>query len=803
MNERKKDYLYLFVLLVLLILFFSKILFTGKIVRAPDITNEFFWTVRGFKDMGFLDLFKVSLHPTWDLFVNSGTSEGGGTLSMQFLFYRNLIFWLIPEPANIAWFMVLHMFCGSVGTYLYCRAIGAGRPASFLGGVIFALAPENASLINAGHVQKIATISFAPWAFYFFEMGFQRRRLIFFLTTGLFLAFQFFNMHWQIAYYTCLGIAVYGLIRTAGIFIEEYKTGKRGVYRILGLNVVTVIFFLSTVAISLIPLADWSKDTNRGVQSGANQGKGGLNVDEAMSWSLPPEEIATFIIPGFFGYSRQEGAYDTAAIKSYYWGRMVFTQTTDYMGLLPWLLLPLPLLFRRDKFTWIALTVVAGGILFSMGRFTPFYWFLYEHFPGINHFRVPKMMMFLPLLGISVLAARGLDIILDEEVRKTETFRRYLLALLAFPALLALLFLAEVAGREYWLTTLHQVLANPTRFEQGPGLVVRRWDNLVRETGLAVLLAGIYVAVTHLLAHKRDVLRWLPIALILLYCVDVGRVDGKFMLLQEAPEKVKGVMTPVMQYIARGSREYRTLPMTNEDPMQYAANGIPVMFTANAVQQVRWQDFLDAFEIGSSMPDMMNVRYLVYQTEQYQRDRASLDGKYMPLFASPDGTEVVLGNRTVLPKGWLVPAVAVLTDPSQTLSVLRDPRFDPRQLALVESPPPLPIAGPDAPPIGSTGNVSITRYESNHIDAVARIGRNTLLVLGEKYFRGWNAKVDGRPVEIYPVNHILRGVYLTPGEHRVEFVFDPLPFRIGKCLTLISFAVYALFLGRDIWLKRH
>ena len=104
-NERKKDYLYLVALLALLVLFFSKILFTDRIVRAPDITNEFIWSVKGFKDLGFLDLFRVNLHPTWSMLINSGSSEGGGTLSMQFLFYRNLIFWLIPSPANVAWFV--------------------------------------------------------------------------------------------------------------------------------------------------------------------------------------------------------------------------------------------------------------------------------------------------------------------------------------------------------------------------------------------------------------------------------------------------------------------------------------------------------------------------------------------------------------------------------------------------------------------------------------------------------------------------------------------------------------------------
>ena len=35
-------------------------------------------------------------------------------------------------------------------------------------------------------------------------------------------------------------------------------------------------------------------------------------------------------------------------------------------------------------------------------------------------------------------------------------------------------------------------------------------------------------------------------------------------------------------------------------------------------------------------------------------------------------------------------------------------------------------------------------------------------------------------MEIVPVNHILRGVYLLRAATAVEFVFDPLPFKIGK-----------------------
>jgi hypothetical protein len=743
------------------------------------------------------------LKASWNPYVNSGLTTEGGDVGAQFLFFNRLVFWLFPAPASVAWYIVFHLFAGAAGTYCYFRLIGTSRIAAFLGGLIFAVAPENASLINAGHVMKIATISLAPWAFYCFEKGFQSRRLIWFLTTGVVLAYQFFHTHWQIAYYTCLGVGVYGVMRSLGIVLRERQAGTKELARLVGLNLVVMFFFLSTVAISLAPLANWSKETNRGVRSGANQGKGGLDREEAMSWSLPPEELGAFVIPGFFGLSRQEGGENPTNIASYYWGRMRFTQTVSYMGLLPWLLLPLPLIFRRDKYTWLAVAAVAGGIVFSMGQYTFVYNFLYDHFPGINRFRVPKMMMFIPVLGLGVLAARGLDLLLDEETRKSRVFSRYLYGLLALPVILLALLGVELAGKGFWLNSFGELLAQPTRYEQGPQLVTQRWDNLVAETGIAAAVAALHAAAVFAFSRKWLAAKAIPYVLLALYLGDVGRVNAKFLFLVSEPQQLKGAKTPVMEYlITHGSDRYRVLPMDGGDPMQYATNRIPVMFTSNPVQQQRWQNFLDTFVLASTMPDLLNVKYLVFSAQDYDQQKAQLGNKFPEVFRSPEGAQVVVENRTVLPKAWLVPAAAPITDPQQVFAILLNPAFDPRSVAMVESPPPFPMADPNAaqplPPQG----VSVSSYKGEQISVSAATPVNALLVLGEKYYRGWKATVDGKPAEIQPVDHVLRGVYLTPGEHKVEFVFDPLPFKIGKWLTLASFVFFAGMVGRELRLCR-
>jgi len=814
MSERKRDLLYISVLGGILILMFSHILFTSKIIRAPDITNEYYWYVLDQVKLRFWDFFKIIPGSAgWDILSNSGTSVGGGTNSLHFLDLRNLLYFLIPPPTSVAWFIVLHLFFGAAGIYCYCRLIGASCIASLLGGLIFAVAPENASLINAGHVMKIATISFAPWAFYFFEKGFQTRRVIFFLTTGFVLAFQFFNIHWQIAYYTCLGVGTYGLIRTVGIVIEARHHRKSNAARLLGLNLVVLVFFLTTVAISLAPLAEWSKDTNRGENSGANttvgdgnsgqsKAKGGLEREEAMSWSLPPEELGAFVIPGFFGLSRQEGGENPKNILSYYWGRMRFTQTVSYMGLLPWLLLPLPLIFRRDRYTWLALVAIVGGVLFSMGKYTPFYNFLFDHFPGIDRFRVPKMMMFIPVLGLAIMAARGIDLLRDEEIRKTKAFFRYLLGIASLPLVLLVILGIEYAGAEHWMESFFDMLSQPTRYEQGPQLVGQRWSNLVHETAIAAGLSAIFAAVFWMLRKPR-LAAAVPWLLLILFFGDTWRINDKFMFLIAAPVKGKeGEAPPLLSFLKSAPKTFRVLPMDGSDPMQYIARGIPVMFTSNAVQQMRWQNFLDNFSLMSSMPDMLNIKYLVYNAAQYEKQKAQLTAKFLPVFKPAAGGQIVLENKSVLPKGWLVPAVAEEHDLQQTFGILRNPGFDPRRVAMVESPPAYPMADPRAGTTIPAENVIIATYESERIEVNAKAPQNALLVLGEKYYRGWKATVDGKAAEVVPVDYVLRGVYLAPGDHKVEFFFDPLPYKVGKWLTFASFVFFGVMLGREWFLRK-
>jgi hypothetical protein len=329
---------------------------------------------------------------------------------------------------------------------------------------------------------------------------------------------------------------------------------------------------------------------------------------------------------------------------------------------------------------------------------------------------------------------------------------------------------------------------------------MNRWQNMVRESGLAAVYASFYVAVLFACGRGWLAQRLVPLFLLVILVADIGRVDARFLPLADVPQKSRGTVTPVMEFLKKDSKEYRTMPLDG-DPQQYSAAGIPSFFYAMPVQQTRWQDVLDTFAYNTAVGDMLGLKYLVMAPGQYEQEKPQFGDKYVPVFRSPDGTQVVLQNQKVLPKAWLVPSVVVVPDRNERLALILNPAFYPGKMAVVETPPPVQLVPPGMA-AGSPGSVTTRTYSNNKIELEAQATGNAVLVLSEKYYEGWKAFVNGKQTDVYPVNHVLRGVYLTPGTHRVEFVFDPLPFKVGKWLTLSSMLLFALLLVRELRLRR-
>jgi uncharacterized membrane protein YfhO len=64
-----------------------------------------------------------------------------------------------------------------------------------------------------------------------------------------------------------------------------------------------------------------------------------------------------------------------------------------------------------------------------------------------------------------------------------------------------------------------------------------------------------------------------------------------------------------------------------------------------------------------------------------------------------------------------------------------------------------------------------------------------LLVLGEVYYPGWQASVDGQPAQVLRADIALRAVCLPAGSHTVRFDFRPRDLTMGAIISCLAWGM--------------
>ena len=88
---------------------------------------------------------------------------------------------------------------------------------------------------------------------------------------------------------------------------------------------------------------------------------------------------------------------------------MPFTDYPNYMGLPILMLAAVAVALRRDRWSWMLVTIIVLSTLVALGRHGPLYRIFYEVLPGFSKFRVPVMILILQQYSLVLLAAAGMD----------------------------------------------------------------------------------------------------------------------------------------------------------------------------------------------------------------------------------------------------------------------------------------------------------------------------------------------------------------------------------------------------------
>jgi hypothetical protein len=187
---------------------------------------------------------------------------------------------------------------------------------------------------------------------------------------------------------------------------------------------------------------------------------------------------------------------------------------------------------------------------------------------------------------------------------------------------------------------------------------------------------------------------------------------------------------------------------------------------------------------------MTGTSYAITQQKNVQK----LDPQLFDLMVDQEQLNVrIYAVKNCLPRFYLTKSWKVVNDRMQIIQEILHSRrsgFDPSKAALVHKT--LSTQDDEILPVETPGDtnaspiIPVTGYVSNNdrIKASVKADQNCLLVLNDTFYPGWKAYVDDKPVRIFRVNALCRGIFLRAGAHKVEFAYKPdsLFYGLGACL---------------------
>jgi hypothetical protein len=142
-----------------------------------------------------------------------------------------------------------------------------------------------------------------------------------------------------------------------------------------------------------------------------------------------------------------------------------------------------------------------------------------------------------------------------------------------------------------------------------------------------------------------------------------------------------------------------------------------------------------------------------------------------------------------LPRARLVCRAVYSDDPGRDLAAL-----DLDHAALTER----PLALDEQP----AGTAQLVEERPGRLRLLTESAGRQLLVVSESHDPNWRVSIDGRPGAVERVNGDFLGCVVGPGQHCVEFTFQPLSVVAGKALSVAGLLACVLLACLPVW-RRH
>ncbi|MHC2990074.1 hypothetical protein OB13_00135 [Pontibacter sp. HJ8] len=778
------------IFLVLTAVYFAPVLFEGKAMAQHDIL-QFKGGAKEIQDYreatGEETLWTNSMFSGMPSYLINTRYPGDFSGVIHTIFTFNL-------PA-----MAGNIFITLLCAYVLLVTLRLHTWLAVVGAIAFAFTSYNFIILEAGHNTKSLTIAYIPLVlagmFYALRRNMWIGAAIFALGLTLNLHFN----HLQMTYYMLLMVLVFIVVE----LVYAIKQGtladlvKRGL--VLG---IAAILAVGVNFGRLYTVAEYSQHSIRGkseltVANSGDQTSSGLDRDYAFNWSYGVGETMTLLIPDFYGgasntpLGKDSESYDAfvkmglPAVQAEqiveqglptYWGPQPMTSGPVYVGAIICFLFVLGLfIVHKPTRIWLLVATILSIVLAWGKNFEAFNYFMFDYFPAYNKFRAVSSALVIaqitiPLLGILALCR----LIRDRDVIK-DIDKKLLLAggITAGICLLVWLF----AGSASFVGAVDPQLQQ----SQFPVDAIRAdREGMMRSDAFR---SFIFIALAIGLLYfylKNKLSATVAIAGVgVLILVDLWSVNKRYLNDGDFEKRVvENHFQPTQadQMILQDKDlSYRVLYLPNPFNDARTSYFHKSVGGYHGAKLRRYQDVIDRHIAQNNLEvlRMLNTRYVITGDQQ------------QPVQRVPGA----LGNA------WFVEEVKPVNTPDEEIEALGD--MDPSKTAVVDVSK-FKVPAQHFSAAGST--IKLTEYQPNYLKYEANAAQAGLVVFSEVYYAdGWQAYLDGQPVDHIRANYILRAMPVPAGKHTIEFRFAPKSYEIGNTISLVSSVLLLLVLGGAVF----
>ena len=678
--------------------------------------------------------------------------------------------WVLPVDTAMNLGFAGHIVLAGCTMYALLRALRTGWGGALVGGLGYEFTGIVASLVKPGHDGKLFVSALAPLALLATLRAVRDRRLAGYGLLALTVGLCMLSPHYQMTYYLLVACGIWTLWLALldperPVALRRPAVAWGAIAGCFG----AVLLGLGIAAVQILPFLAYLAYSPRAAGTGSSTG-----WDYAIGFSMPPEEIATTILPQFNG------------VLDAYWGRNFFKLHTEFLGAVTVLLAAVGWGDRKRRpLLWATGVIALLFLLIAFGGHTPFYRLWYEVMPMMKKVRAPGMAFFLVALPVALWAGLGADRLFRGDVSRRALFMG--LGVLGGIALLGVVGVLQAVAT---------VLAQPEQAER----VLANAGAL--EAGSLRLLLFVVLAAAVTLGIVAGKLRGAGAvaALAAVTTADLWSIDRLF--FQYSPPAAELFRDDAI--VTRLKQEkplFRVLDVGVYPGSQLMAHDIDQVLGYHGNELRFYDEFLGGKNVWKNVGnpavlDLTAADFIITPAEQQE-----LPGYHKvvgPVPTAPGGPGVLYQRDSTVPYARVLPA-AIKVAEAQIIPALVDPRFPSDRVLVYPDTASVsvePIRAGQAPaPSGVTARVAEWEPGRMRITLTGSEPRQSYLLVSENWYPDWHAMVDGKAVPAHRGDYTFLSVPLPPGAKEVRLDFASAEYVRGKLVSWAALLVTAVLLA--------